>query len=140
LFQYVDEAGERHVVSSEDVNEYLRTLTGEDYSAKDFRTWAGTMLATATLLELEQYATPVQAKKNVDEAIKQVAQKLGNTPRICRNCYVHPMLIDCYMEEKKWREWQAYLRQTREGDALGSIEEAVLALLTAGLVHMIILL
>lgn len=129
LFQYVDETGERHAVSSEDVNDYLRTLTGEDYSAKDFRTWAGTMLATVTLLELEQYATPVQAKKNIDEAIKLVAQKLGNTPRICRSCYVHPLLIDSYMQENKWQEWQQCLKKVHaEGDALGSIEEAVLSL------------
>ena len=129
LFQYVDEAGERHAVSSEDVNEYLRTLTGEDYSAKDFRTWAGTMLATATLLKFEQYATAAQAKKNIDEAIRQVAQKLGNTPKICRNCYVHPMLIECYTEEKKWQEWQKCLTQIQaENDDLGSIEEAVLSL------------
>lgn len=129
LFQYVDEAGERHAISSEDVNEYLRTLTGEDYSAKDFRTWAATMLATASLLKFEQYATPAQAKKNIDEAIRQVAQKLGNTPRICRNCYVHPMLIECYTEEKKWQEWQQCLKDVlAEEDAQGSIEETVLSL------------
>ncbi|HEX5539938.1 MAG TPA: DNA topoisomerase IB [Methylophilaceae bacterium] len=128
LFQYVDEEGKRHAISSDDVNNYLRTLTGEDYTAKDFRTWAGTMLATAILLEQEEYA-PTQAKKNVDQAIKEVAKKLGNTPRICRNCYVHPMLIECYMDEKKWQAWQAHMTRWRaNNEELDDIEEAVLTL------------
>ena len=125
LFQYVDEAGERHAVSSEDVNEYLRALTGEDYTAKDFRTWAGTIEAAMALLELPPYETPAQAKKNVDEAIKTVAGKLGNTPRICRNCYVHPLLIECYLDQRQWQEWQTSLR----GDEAAScIENTMLAL------------
>ena len=136
LFQYIDDAGERHAVSSEDVNEYLRTLTGEDYTAKDFRTWAGTLEAAMALLELAPYETPVQAKKNVDEAIKAVAGKLGNTPRICRNCYVHPLLIEGYLDEHQWGLWQEDLSgKTIDGTPAG-MEDAILTLfeqrLTAG--------
>ena len=136
LFQYLDDAGERHAVSSEDVNEYLRTLTGEDYTAKDFRTWAGTLEAAMALLELAPYETPVQAKKNVDEAIKAVAGKLGNTPRICRNCYVHPLLIEGYLDEHQWGLWQEDLSgKTIDGTPAG-MEDAILTLfeqrLTAG--------
>ncbi|HEX5538568.1 MAG TPA: DNA topoisomerase IB, partial [Methylophilaceae bacterium] len=129
LFQYLDEEGKRHAISSDDVNDYLRTLTGEDYTAKDFRTWAGTMLATVSLLQLEQYATLAQAKKNVDQAIKDVAKKLGNTPRICRSCYVHPMLIESYMDEQKWQDWQTHMTRWRaNSEELDDIEEAVLTL------------
>ena len=132
----LDDAGERHAVSSEDVNEYLRTLTGEDYTAKDFRTWAGTLEAAMALLELAPYETPVQAKKNVDEAIKAVAGKLGNTPRICRNCYVHPLLIEGYLDEHQWGLWQEDLSgKTIDGTPAG-MEDAILTLfeqrLTAG--------
>ena len=128
LFQYVDEAGERHAVSSEDVNEYLRTLTGEDYTAKDFRTWAGTLEAARALLELESYETPAQAKKNVDEAIKVVAGKLGNTPRICRNCYVHPLLIEGYLDEHQWGLWQADLGGKVMNETSACMEDVILTL------------
>lgn len=98
LFQYVDEDGQRHAISSTDVNDYLRELTGQDYTAKDFRTWAGTVLAAMALLECEPCSSETQGKKNVVQAIAAVAQKLGNTPAICRKCYVHPRVIDAYME------------------------------------------
>ena len=129
LFQYVDEAGERHAVSSDDVNEYLRALTGEDYTAKDFRTWAGTLEAAMAFLELPSYETPAQAKKNVDQAIKAVAGKLGNTPRICRNCYVHPLLIEGYLDERQWQEWRAGLRgEEVAGQTPTDIESTILTL------------
>lgn len=98
LFQYVDEDGQRHAISSTDVNDYLRELTGEDYTAKDFRTWAGTVLAAMALLECEPCSSDTQGKRNVTQAIVIVAQKLGNTPAICRKCYVHPRIIEAYME------------------------------------------
>ena len=128
LFQYIDDAGERHAVSSEDVNEYLRTLTGEDYTAKDFRTWAGTLEAAVALLGLAPYETPAQAKKNVDEAIKAVAGKLGNTPRICRNCYVHPLLLEGYLDEQQWALWQADLSNKTGGGTSAGMEDVILTL------------
>lgn len=98
LFQYVDEAGEPHTVDSGDVNEYLQQITGEEYTAKDFRTWSGTVLAALALHEFEKFDSETQAKKNIVQAIESVAERLGNTPTICRKCYVHPAVIDAYLE------------------------------------------
>lgn len=98
LFQYVDEEGKRHPLDSDDVNAYIRDATGADFSAKDFRTWAGTVLAALALRELEKVTTQSQAKKNVLRAIENVAERLGNTPAICRKCYIHPGVIEAYME------------------------------------------
>lgn len=100
LFQYVDESGERHKISSTDVNNYLYEISGgKEYTAKDFRTWAGTLLATIELFRRQHFETETQAKKQVVEAIKTVAQRLGNTPSICRKCYVHPSIIDSYFQK-----------------------------------------
>ena len=98
LFQYLDEDGETHTVGSADVNDYLRTITGEDYTAKDFRTWSGTVLAAMALQEFEAVDSDTQAKKNVVRAIESVAQRLGNTPSVCRKCYVHPAVLDAYLD------------------------------------------
>jgi DNA topoisomerase-1 len=98
LFQYVDERGEHQVVTSDDVNAYLRLVTGADFTAKDFRTWSGTVLAALALREFEAFDTKTQAKKNIVRAIEAVAERLGNTPTICRKCYVHPEIIDAYMD------------------------------------------
>lgn len=98
LFKYLDEAGERQDVESADVNDYLKRITGEEVSAKDFRTWAGTVMATFTLTGLERCESKTQATKNVTATIKEVARKLGNTPAICRKSYVHPDVIDCYLD------------------------------------------
>jgi DNA topoisomerase I len=97
LFQYIDPDGTRHSIDASDVNEYLRQITNEDFTAKDFRTWAGTVLACAMLREFEPAETQSQAKKNVVEAIKRVANRLGNTPSVCRKCYVHPAVLESYM-------------------------------------------
>jgi DNA topoisomerase-1 len=96
LFQYLDEAGERHAVASSDVNEYLHRITGEHFTAKDFRTWAGTVLAAMLLREFEPFESQTQAKQNVVQAIKTVAARLGNTPSVCRKCYIHPAVLDSY--------------------------------------------
>jgi DNA topoisomerase-1 len=98
LFQYVDDEGERRTIDSGDVNDYLREITGEEFTAKDFRTWAGTVLAAMALSEFEAFDTETQAKKNVVRAIERVASRLGNTPSVCRKCYVHPEVISCYMD------------------------------------------
>ena len=97
LFQYLDENGQRHTVGSDDVNLYLKEITGHDYTAKDFRTWAGTVLAARALAEFEAVDTDTIAKKNVVRAIESVAARLGNTTTICRKCYVHPAVIDAYL-------------------------------------------
>jgi DNA topoisomerase I len=97
LFQYIDNDGSLHTVDSSDVNEYLRTITEQPFTAKDFRTWAGTVLACLALRECEACETQTQAKKNVVEAIKRVATRLGNTPSVCKKCYVHPAVLDAYM-------------------------------------------
>ena len=97
LFQYIDEDGSLHTVDSSDVNESLRTITDQPFTAKDFRTWAGTVLACLALREYEACETQTQAKKNVVEAIKKVAERLGSTPAVCRKCYVHPIVLEAYM-------------------------------------------
>ncbi len=97
LFQYIDEEGNSRSVDASDVNDYLRAITDDDFTAKDFRTWAGTVLACALLRQFENCETQTQAKKNVVEAIKNVAERLGNTPSVCRKCYVHPQVIESYM-------------------------------------------
>jgi DNA topoisomerase I len=98
LFQYVDGDGERRDVTSSDVNQYLREITGQDITAKDFRTWHGTVMAALALQEFQGFDTQAAAKKNVKGAIERVASRLGNTPTICRKCYIHPELLSAYVE------------------------------------------
>ena len=98
LFQYVGEDGEPHSVDSSDVNEYLREITGQHFTAKDFRTWAGSVLACGLLSEAGAFETQTEAKKNVVQAIASVAKELGNTPSVCRKCYVHPAVLEAYLE------------------------------------------
>src|SRR5919206_1541244 len=98
LFQYFDENGERQPVTSTDVNRYLREITGRDITTKDFRTWAGTVLAVMALHEVESFDTKAAAKRNLRAAIETVSAKLGNTPTICRKCYVHPEVINSYLD------------------------------------------
>lgn len=98
LFQYLDDTGERRDVTSSDVNAYLREITGEDFTAKDFRTWAGTVLAALALREFEAFDSEAKAKRNLRAAIESVASRLGNTPTICRKCYIHPQILGCYLE------------------------------------------
>jgi DNA topoisomerase-1 len=97
LFECCDENGEVRQVGSADVNDYLHEITGEDFTAKDFRTWAGTVLAAKALEAFEQFDSETQAKRNVVSAIESVAKRLGNTPAVCRKCYVHPDVIDAYL-------------------------------------------
>lgn len=97
LFAYVDEDGNVRDVTSQDVNAYLREITGEDFTAKDFRTWAGTVLAAVALNALDPCETKKEMKKNVTSAIKAVAHILGNTPAVCRKCYVHPVVLETYL-------------------------------------------
>jgi DNA topoisomerase-1 len=98
LFQYVDETGENRDITSSDVNAYLREISGEDITAKDFRTWHGTVLAAMALQEFEKFDSQAGAKRNIRDAIQKVAARLGNTPTICRKCYIHPQIITTYIE------------------------------------------
>ena len=98
LFQYLDADGTRQRVTSEDVNAYLREVTGAEFTAKDFRTWAGTVLAATALQELDVVDTATARKKNVARAIETVAKQLGNTRAVCRRCYVHPAVLEHYLD------------------------------------------
>lgn len=131
LFQYLDEDGERHTVGSSDVNDYLRAITGEDYTAKDFRTWSGTVLAALALQEFESFDSDAQAKKNVVRAIESVAEKLGNTPSVCRKCYVHPAVLDAYLDGTMLEGLRARAEESlvQELHDLQPEEAAVLAML-----------
>jgi len=100
LLQYVDEEGASQDVTSSDVNAYLKEITGKDITAKDFRTWAGTVLAAMALNEMKRFDSAAQAKRNLRTAIRNVAARLGNTPTICRKCYVHPDLVKSYLDGK----------------------------------------
>jgi DNA topoisomerase-1 len=97
LFKYLDDDGESRTVDSGDVNQYIREITQQDFSAKDFRTWAGTVLAALALSEFKKYDSQAEAKRNVVAAIEKVAKQLGNTPAICRKSYVHPEILSAYM-------------------------------------------
>jgi DNA topoisomerase I len=135
LFEYLDENGEAREVTSADVNAYLREITGQDITAKDFRTWAGTVMAALALREFETFDSQASAKKNLRAAIETVASRLGNTPTICRKCYIHPEILSAYTEGALMLR----IKQKAESelrDKLGSLkpeEAAVLALVEARL-------
>jgi DNA topoisomerase-1 len=97
LFEYLDDEGNAHSVDSTSVNDYLREISTENFTAKDFRTWAGTVLAAMTLRDFEPCETESQLKKNLVEAVKSVSQRLGNTPSVCRKCYIHPAVLEAYL-------------------------------------------
>ena len=134
LFSYLDENGERRTVSSQDVNDYLRETTGEDFTAKDFRTWAGTVLAAVALREVESFESETEAKRNVVAAIDRVAKRLGNTRAVCRRSYVHPAVLDSYMDGSLGRRLARRAEKLLEaGPVTPSVEGAVLSLLRSRL-------
>ncbi len=132
LFQYLDSDGQRHKIGSADVNEYLQQITGEHYTAKDFRTWAGTLQTTIALAKSQRFETIAQAKSNLILAINAAAKKLGNTPTICKKCYVHPRIIQSYMNG----EFSTFVESVESGKpesrtehGLSRMERCVLTLL-----------
>jgi DNA topoisomerase I len=135
LFQYVGDDGEIGDVTSQDVNEYLREITGEDFSAKDFRTWAGTVLTAIALNAQERFENNKQAKANIKSAISGVAQILGNTPAICRKCYVHPAIFESYLSRQSIDGLKPMTEETleKENVDLRSSEAAVLKFLESRL-------
>jgi len=98
LFGYLDEQGREVDVKSNDVNDYLKEITGKEFTAKDFRTWNATVLAAKALAEISTFDSQAQAKKNVIRAVEEVAKRLGNTRTVCRNCYIHPAVLEAYMD------------------------------------------
>lgn len=134
LFQYLDENGERRSIDAADVNAYLKSIAGDEFTAKDFRTWAGTVLAARALHEVAAFDSQAQAKRNVLRAVEAVAKRLGNTRAVCRKCYIHPEVVNAYLDgtlaatlnRKAGRELRSRLRD------LSPEEAAVLALLHRG--------
>jgi DNA topoisomerase-1 len=137
LFQYRDDEGQRRTIDSADVNEYLHQITGQDFTSKDFRTWNGTVLAIQALQACGAGESAAAAKKAVVEAIKAVAAQLGNTPAICRKCYVHPAVIEAYLEGSLLQMLQR-LGEADTPDAVQGLsagEGRVLAFLRQALAH-----
>lgn len=129
LFQYLDEDGIRRSVSSGDVNAYLKDVTGEDFTAKDFRTWAGTVLAAMALAALEGAESDTARKKNIVAAVESVAKRLGNTRAVCRKCYIHPVVLDAYLDGATIAVVAAKAQRLARTSTLTREETAVLALL-----------
>lgn len=131
LFQYLDDDGEVRKITSEDVNDYLRETTGAEFTAKDFRTWAGTVLGLHALTRAEHPETARQAKRELSQAVRWVAGLLGNTPAVCRRCYIHSAVIQAYLdgrlETAPERKLNAMLSDVDEG--LRPEERAVLRFL-----------
>ena len=120
LFRYVDDEGETRRIESSDVNAYLKEISGQDFTSKDFRTWAGTVLAARALARLQAPGSQAEGKRNIATAIEAVAKLLGNTKAVCRKCYVHPAIVESYLEGR--------LGERLRG---GHEERAIVALLEA---------
>jgi DNA topoisomerase-1 len=137
LFKYLDDEGKKQIVQAEDVNEYLQTVTGRDITAKDFRTWAGTMLVAEALRAIGPAATRREAEKNIVSSVDLTAKRLGNTRSVCRKYYIHPALLAAYLEgdvlpplpERKWSN------RKHHGPILRQHEIDVLAFIKARLKH-----
>jgi DNA topoisomerase-1 len=128
LFQYIDADGEPHPIHSEDVNDYIREISGGDYTAKDFRTWNGTLLAARCLALRDLGESETQRRREIVAAVKQVAEELGNTPAVCRKAYIHPAVFEAYEQGGLNRLAQAE-RDPRERFGLSGEEQALLELL-----------
>jgi DNA topoisomerase-1 len=131
LFQYWDERERRHPITSTDVNEYIRNATGQPFSAKEFRTWAATVLATMTLHAAPPCRTESQRRKSLLAAIDEVASHLGNTRSICKKSYVHPGVMDAYLADRLSPLFSGCLARARAGRGLHREECAVLSLVEA---------
>jgi DNA topoisomerase I len=129
LFQYLDQDDSRHAISSDDVNEYLRSVSGSDFTAKDFRTWAGTTLVTAALMADQEPASAAAAKREVLAAIDAAAERLGNTRSVCRSSYVHPAVLDAFTEG--WLRTPPRVLRARTPRGLDALELATLRVLQA---------
>ncbi len=128
IFQYYGEDGQLRDVNSEDLNEYIQEIMGQDFSAKDFRTWAGTLIAAVALAEIGLANSINEAKRNVTEAVQMVAEKLGNTPAVARSSYIHPRVVKLY-QDGKIIGVEIEVEELPEQEMLGQAEVAVLKLL-----------
>jgi DNA topoisomerase-1 len=136
LFQYVDEEGAYQTIGSSDVNDYLKEITGQDFTAKDFRTWAGSVLAATHLVEMGSFTSQTAAKKNITQAIKVVACHLGNRPATCRKYYVHPAILDAYLDASLHSVMERHLNiKIDDPCALRCEELAVVAILEQQIVQ-----
>jgi DNA topoisomerase-1 len=130
LVQYLDDDGNHVPITSDDVNSFLREITGKDFTAKDFRTWGGTVLAASELASLPSPETKTQANRDIVAAIDAVAKQLGNTRAVCRSCYIHPEILEAWLEHDAIAEADA--ADLEEGDSplgdagLSRHEQAVL--------------
>lgn len=129
LFQYVDTYGNRHTVESSDINEYLKQLTGEDISAKDFRTWGGTVYAAENLYDEGSFESQKDAAQKISKAIKQVSKHLGNTTAVCRAYYIHPTIIKAYEKKELIPYFEICRREYTPGSGLTKSEYSVHRLL-----------
>jgi DNA topoisomerase-1 len=134
LFGYEDDDGRPHDIGSDDVNAYLQEITGRDFTAKDFRTWAGTVLAARALQAFEAVDGQARRKKNVVAAVESVAKRLGNTRAVCRKCYIHPAVIDSYLDGSFLDTFgERAMKLIQKSRGLQADERAVLSLLRRSL-------
>ncbi len=127
LFQYYDEDGKHQSIESADVNEYLRTITGEDFTAKDFRTWGGTVMAVRALCECEPCEDEKQAQKNIVQSVKDVSKHLGNTAAVCRKYYISPVILDAYLNGSLLEVWKRHQhKHSKSQYALSAEEQTVM--------------
>jgi DNA topoisomerase-1 len=127
LFQYLDDSGQCRSIGSADVNDYLRSIAGEEFTAKDFRTWAGTVLAATTLIEGGSPSSGRAGKRRIVEAIRLVSERLGNTLAVCRKCYVHPAVLESYLDGTLLRDFSS--NGARPIHGLRGPEQALLSFL-----------
>jgi DNA topoisomerase-1 len=131
LFQYLDESGARHTIHAADVNEYLKRIAGNEFTAKDFRTWTGTVLATRSLSLGSPWTSHTEAKRRIVRAVEVVARQLRNTKAICRKCYIHPDIITAYLKGRlgRLRKGTTERRMRASGRHFSWDESAALAIL-----------
>ena len=131
LFQYLDEAGEAQPVGAEDVNAYIKLIAEQDFTAKDFRTWGGTLIAAQCLAVSEAFESNSAGKAAALAAIGIVAEQLGNTVAICRKCYIHPAVLVAFTREESFRLWQKQSSGTAAEEGLGPEENTLLRYLSS---------
>jgi DNA topoisomerase-1 len=131
LFEYLDDEGAVRTIASDDVNAYLKSITGSDFTAKDFRTWSGTVQTALMLAEIGPCESETEGKRNVVAAIKSTAKRLGNRPATCRNYYVHPAVLEAYMAGSLGWNIQPSEAARANEDSLHPEEMAVLRLIDA---------
>jgi DNA topoisomerase-1 len=131
LFQYAGDGGEPHAIDSADVNEYIREISGRDFTAKDFRTWGGSLLAARRLVESHPFDGETTPKTALNAAVATVAAALGNTVAVCRNCYIHPAVLGAYEHQQAYERWVTESSSTECPDGLEPDEAALLRFLAS---------